>query len=150
MDHSCCRCHGFTDRGNTRHGHYNREAMCVPIKEWPLDSLQGCHTGPLKLRSASGPVQNEGQRWQVCSICPCLTLMYLISCSSMTSQVRSTEEQPSLDLRYGQQMGSCLQKGNCVLFRLSTLHCLARTQAQMGALCLSAAGRIPSGMAQRD
>lgn len=43
----------------------NREAMCVTIKEWPLDSLRGCQTGPLRLRVASGSMQNEGQRWEV-------------------------------------------------------------------------------------
>lgn len=40
----------------------DRGAMCVTIKEWPLDSLQGCHTGPLRLSVASGFVQSEEQQ----------------------------------------------------------------------------------------
>lgn len=72
-----------------------------------------------------------------------------VSCDS--SHVRVTEEQPRFDLRYSERnkWGRAYKKVTVSYTALSLLvhsSALARIWAQMGALCLAAAGRIPSGM----
>lgn len=58
--YSCSRCHGFTHWGNS-----DREPMCVTLKEWPLGSLWGCHSGSLWLLLASGFMWNK-------DLCSCI------------------------------------------------------------------------------
>lgn len=95
-DHSCCRCHKFKGRGNTRW----RKCVCQNQRE----SQQGCDTDPLRLKLASGSVQNKGHSCWVCSLCPCLSLqtlqqddpdLYLlrfITCHEESSEVRMWAE----------------------------------------------------------
>lgn len=82
--------------------------MCALKKELSLDSLLGCRIGPpkpralQKRRKRSVDVQHLPLSHLIgCQTgCPHCDLMQLKFISCITSQVRSAEEQPSLDLRF--------------------------------------------------
>lgn len=120
-----------------------REAMCVTIKEWPLDSTRMSNR-PTEAVISPRP---RAKRRAVLIVLRHLLLSFLadfltrrphnvshlLQFNKDTREVQKKKKKSSHHRYWGTEtcvaMGSCLQKGNCLLYRfmtVSTLQCFGK------------------------